>query len=223
MSRTSLTSVLAAAFAAILTAAPTGATTDRLTYLTFNRSVQVPGALLDAGTYRFHLADDTSSRKIVQVLSHDGSVVYSMFFTREDWRTKITDKPTVTFRETPAGVPPAVRSLFYGGERRGYEFVYDRSRMMTAEPALAQPPITYTPIPATAPPAAYAEPAPAAVPGAATPEPAAAEPVPLAAESTAAAPEEMPTTASPLPLVALGGLLTLLAGVGAGLVGRART
>jgi hypothetical protein len=67
----------------------------------------------------------------MQVLSNDGSIVYSMFYTREDRRNKATDKPTVTFRETPAGVPPAVRSLFHGGETRGYEFVYAKGELLT--------------------------------------------------------------------------------------------
>jgi hypothetical protein len=207
----------------MMTAAPVGAeTVDKLAYLTFNRSVQVPGALLDAGSYRFRLADATSGRQVVQVLSRDGSIVHSMFLTRNDWRNKATDDPTVTFRETPAGVPPEVRSLFYGGETRGYEFVYVKGTMMKPEPAPAQPPITYTPIPATAAPAARGtapeftvEPGPAF-----TPEPAAA--APISAEQVPAAPAELPRTASPLPLVALGGLLSLLAGLGTTWFGRAR-
>lgn len=227
MSRTTLSSALLAAFTAMMTAAPVGAdTVDKLAYLTFNRSVQVPGALLDAGTYRFHLADGASGRQVVQVLSRDGVIVYSMFLTRDDWRNKATDDPMVTFRETPAGVPPEVRSLFYGGETRGYEFVYAKAAMMKPEPTPAQPPVTYTPIPATAVTAARAaapEPAPefTVEPGPAfTPEPAVA--APISAEEVPAAPAEVPRTASPLPLVALGGLLSLLAGLGTTLFGRAR-
>jgi hypothetical protein len=50
-----------------------------------------------------------------------------MFNTIQDHRRLLTDDPTVTFRETPAGVPPAIKSLFYGFEHTGYEFVYPKS------------------------------------------------------------------------------------------------
>jgi hypothetical protein len=60
------------------------------------------------------------------VLSNDGSIVYAMFHTIADSRTALTDEAMVTFRETPEGVAPAVKSLFYGGEYRGYEFVYPK-------------------------------------------------------------------------------------------------
>ena len=224
MSRLPLSMLLAAAFAA--TTAPLGATPiDKLNFMTFSKSVQIPGAVLDPGTYRFRLADPTSGRQVMQVLSNDGAIVYSMFFTREDWRNKATDQPTVTFRETPAGLPPAVRSLFYGGETRGYEFVYAKGELVT-KPAVtpAQPQVTYTPMPVTAPPPIAAEPAPAfteAAP-AATPAAAALAPEEVAIEEAPAVPAELPKTASPLPLMAIGGLFTLLAGLGAGLL-RSRT
>ena len=41
-------------------------------------------------------------------------------------RTVVTDETTVTFREAPANVAPPIKSLFYGGESNGYEFLYGR-------------------------------------------------------------------------------------------------
>jgi len=229
MSRLSFSALLAAAFLAT-TIAPLGAApVDKLNYMTFSKSVQIPGAVLDPGTYRFRLADPTSSRQVMQVLSNDGSIVYSMFYTREDRRNKATDTPTVTFRETPAGVPTAVRSLFYGGETRGYEFVYAKGELQTIPKPVAQPPVTYTPKPrfvwpwhAPKPGEVSIESAPAAAP---EPAPAlSAEYAALPAEPVAVPAEtaELPKTASPLPLVAIGGLFTLLTGLGAGLL-RSRT
>ena len=223
MSRLALSTLLAAAILATTTA-PLGATpVDNLSYMTFSKSVQIPGAVLDPGTYRFRLADPTSSRQVMQVLSNDGAIVYSMFYTRLDWRNKVTDSTTVTFRETPAGMPPAVRSLFYGGESRGYEFVYATGELVTKPAVPAQPPVTYTPMPATAPPPIAAEPAPAfteAAP-AATPAAPALAPEEVAIEE-APAPAELPKTASSLPLIAIGGLFTLLTGLAAGWL-RSRT
>jgi hypothetical protein len=189
-----------------------GVTYDKLAYLTFNAPVQVPGATLSAGTYRFHLTNPGTSRNVLQVLSDNGAIVYAMFNTIPDSRTKLTPDADVTFLETPAGVPPAVRSLFYGHEYGGYQFVYPKGGPNMIPEVVPQPEITYTvePMPVIEPP--Y--------------EPLAPEPVlELAAEPVGEplsepAPQELPRTATPLPVVAVGGLASLLAGLGLGLLRR---
>ena len=73
--------------AVVALTAPTpasGVTFDKLAYLTFNTPVQVPGATLSAGTYRFHLTNADTSRNVLQVLSNDGSIVFAMFNTIPD-------------------------------------------------------------------------------------------------------------------------------------------
>ena len=112
---------------AVVTPAAPQYSFDKLAYLTFSAPVQIPGATLNAGRYRFRLTDPASSRKTVQVLSNDGSITYGMVNTIQDHRRVLTDDPIVTFRETTAGVPPSIKSLFYGGEYQGYEFVYPAS------------------------------------------------------------------------------------------------
>ena len=226
-----LSSLVVAGLMAATTAAPRAETIDKLTFLTFSGNVQVPGVKLDAGTYRFRLANDTTSRNVIQVLSYDGSSVYAMFHTIPDSRMNVTSEATVTFRETPAGVPPPVKSLFYGGERRGYEFVYPKGGPVLTAEISPQPEITYAPAAGfsvtesstTAAPATEAaaeresvrEPVPEPVPEPAE-SVAAATP---AAEPSAPAPE-LPRTASPVPLVALGGFASLFVGLGAGLIRR---
>jgi hypothetical protein len=210
-------SIVGVGLAATMTAAPLAAeTVDRLTYLTFSGSVQVPGTRLDAGTYRFRLANPETGRNVIQVLSYDGSIVYAMFHTTPDSRTTLTEESTVTFRETPAGVPPAVKSLFYGGEYRGYQFTYPTGGPVVTAESLPQPEITYAPItePAEAVTVARAEPPPAPIlePSASVSAESAAEPQPAVAE--------LPHTASPVPLVALGGLASLILGLGANLMRR---
>jgi hypothetical protein len=205
-------------------AAPVSAeTADKLTYLTFSGRVQVPGARLGAGTYRFRLANDTTSRNVIQVLSHDGSHVYAMFHTIPDSRTTLTNESTVTFMETPAGVPAAVRSLFYGGEHAGYEFVYPKGEPTLIAEILQQPAIAYTPITAVTETSSVVsktpepEPVPEASPAPAPAETAAPPPV---AESSPQ-PAELPHTASLFPLVALSGLTSVFIGLGVGLIRRA--
>ena len=206
--------VLIAAVVALTPAPASGLTFDKLAYLTFTAPVQVPGATLAAGTYRFHLTNPDTSRNVLQVLSNDGTIVYAMFHTIPDYRTTLTDEPTVTFRETPAGVPLAVRSLFYGGEYGGYEFVYGKGEPNMIPEVVPQPEITYTaePMPVTEPP--YEPPAiePA-------PEPV-AEPVGEPEQVPEPPPAELPRTATPLPAIAVGGLASLLAGLGLGALRR---
>jgi LPXTG-motif cell wall-anchored protein len=177
--------------------------------MAFSAPVQIPGVTLDPGVYRFHLTNPDTSRNVLQVLSNDGSIVYAMFHTIPDARTVVTEEPVVTFRETPAGVPPAVRTLFYGGEHRGYEFVYPKGGPNMIPEVVLQPEITYAPLPPVAEP--VIEP---------VFEPAVPEPVAEQAVEPAPEPVELPRTASPLPFVAAGGLGALLAGLGLGLIRR---
>ena len=217
MSRLFAAGIAAVALIATTTlATANGVTYDKLAYLTFSAPVQVPGATLGAGTYRFRLANPGDSRNVLQVLSRNGSIVYANFHTTPDSRTALTNEPIVTFRETPAGVPPAIRSLFYGGELSGYEFVYPKGGPNMIPEASPQPAVTYTPLPA-----AISEPViePAWVPTEARPI---TEPVEEFAEPVGGEPAEVPKTATPLPLVAIGGLASFVAGLGLGVIRRRR-
>jgi hypothetical protein len=121
------------------------------------------------------------------------------------------------------GVPKVIRSLFYGGEHSGYEFLYYGDKPVMTATIAPQPPITYTRIPAVSEPAV--EPAPAftpapapLVPGPATSTPFA--PPVLGEGEVASAATELPATAGPLPLVALGGFASLVLGLGGALMRR---
>jgi len=207
--------VIAAAFLAALTPASSGANTyDKLTYMTFSAPVQVPGAMLDAGTYRFWLANPGTSRNVLQVLSRDGSYVYAMFHTTPDSRMSVTEEAVVTFRETPAGVPPAVKSLFYGGERRGYEFVYPESGPLMTTMTASGPLVMHGPAP-------YRD-------EAIEPE-FESDTTPIESEIEEPAPstftpviepalDELPRTASAMPLLLFAAVASLVLGLGLGLL-----
>ena len=127
MSRYFTYGVVAALLLTFVTPAAPQESFDKVAYLTFSAPVQVPGATLSAGRYRFHLTNAAGSRNVMQVLSDNGSTVYGMFNTIEAHRRTITDDPAVTFRETLSGGAPAIKALFYGGLLTGYEFVYPTS------------------------------------------------------------------------------------------------
>jgi hypothetical protein len=193
---------VAALVAAASPASATVYTYDKLAYLTFSGPVQIPGATLAAGTYRFRLTNPSTSRNVLQVLSRDGDTVYAMFHTIPDSRPTVTSEPTVTFLETPVDVPPPVRTLFYGGEYHGYEFVYPKGGPDMTAPEWPQPEITYMPAPAApiVEEEEFVEPEEEFVQ-----EPPAPAPV--------QEPVELPRTASPLPLVTFGGGASVVAGL----------
>ena len=111
----------------ILATSATGAipNTRRTTYFTFSRSVQLPGVVLPAGTYIFEVANPDSQGDVVRVLSRDRSKVYAMKMTNFVYRPKASNlEAAITFGETPAGTPPAVKAWFPLNETLGREFLY---------------------------------------------------------------------------------------------------
>jgi hypothetical protein len=197
---------------------------NKKTIVTFSQAVEVPGKILPAGTYTFVLLDSPSDRHIVQIFNADGTQLVTTVLAINDYRLKPTGDTVMKFSERPGDAPDALRAWFYPGNSFGQEFVYPKVRAIqlaqTAQisvPAVAvetldETVIKTTPIVAVTPDQKEVEVAtviqtapPAAT--VATPEPVAA-PAPVAVKET----EELPQTASSMPLIALlGGLSISLA------------
>jgi hypothetical protein len=112
---------------ALLVLAPRTARADayaQLMIFTFSRPVAIPGVVLPAGTYQFKLADPSTSRNVVQILSNDGSQVYATLQTLPARRLTATNDPVVTFDERATGSPDAIRTIFYPGETIGMKLMY---------------------------------------------------------------------------------------------------
>jgi hypothetical protein len=101
---------------------------DKRTLFTFSGPVSMPGVTLPAGKYLFRLANPDSSARVVQVLSADGTKPYGMFFSMRAERFEPAATPEVRFMETAAGMPAAIKTWWYPGERSGYEFVYPKEQ-----------------------------------------------------------------------------------------------
>lgn len=99
---------------------------DKKTEVTFAEPTQVPGAILQPGTYVLILLDSSSDRHIVEIKSQDEKRLYSMSFAAAAHRTEPTSKVALTFYETPAGSPPALRQWFWPGDSDGQELVYPK-------------------------------------------------------------------------------------------------
>jgi LPXTG-motif cell wall-anchored protein len=188
-----------------------GAPEDKRVFFTFSGPVAVPGTTLPAGKYLFRLPTTIASgeRHVMQVLSADGRNSYAMFLGISANRTDYPTKPEVRFMETAAGMPPAVKTWWYPGDKAGYEFIYptEQARLLakgTGEPVLVAEAEVVTPSGAVVP-EAPAEPVGPAVVGELAPP---AMPV---VEPPYSPPAELPKTASDTFVIAMAGV-TLLAG-----------
>jgi len=100
-------------------------TPAKTTYLTFTRSVAIPGTQLAPGTYIFELANPETGTGMVRVSSRDRSRVYLTAFTRNiDRPENIAADLLVLLGEASRGEAPPVRAWFPEGGNQGYEFRY---------------------------------------------------------------------------------------------------
>jgi hypothetical protein len=195
---------------------------DQRTIFTFSGPVEIPGQVLPAGTYVFKLADSSSNRNIVQVYGKNEKHLYGTFLAIPDARLQPAGKPIITFDETPAGSPEAVRAWFYPGDTYGHQFVYPKPKAV----ALAK--ANNTPVPSMPAELAANTTQPAA--SVKAPQVVAMRQAPLKAQKpneeeveiaeVFAAPDQgqlpatLPTTGSAMPLIGLIGLLSLATAFG---------
>lgn len=204
-------------------------TLDKKTLLTFSEPVEVAGHVLPAGTYLFQLATPFGDRHIVEIRSADGATLIAFAAAVPNYRLKPTGKTVISFREVPAGSPEVIRAWFYPGDTFGQEFVQPKHRAVL----LAK--VTNQPVPALAADVATPEELKAVPIIAVTPDekeipvidviqttpPAATTPMHLETRPTELETrQELPKTASALPVILLVGLGSL--GVALGLMTAAR-
>ena len=214
---------------------------NQRTVLTFSQPIEVPSKVLPAGTYTFELHESQMNRHIVQVYDADGKKLITTFLAIPNRRLETTADTVVRFAEVAPGQPQAMRAWFYPGQTVGQEMVYSKKRaqelaasanvvvpavddsfyntatvdtMKTVEVVSVNPnatavvatePVRTEPVrtePVQAEPV-RTEPAPRPV----------VEPAPVTPAPATAPREELPRTASSLPLIALFGFVTLAIGL----------
>ena len=192
-------------------------TSSRLTKVTFSAPVELPCGTLAAGTYTFRLADPKGEggRHTVQILDEKDEKLVCTAMAMPARRLKTEEVNVITFRESGAAAPPALRFWYYPNDIMGQEFAYPKERALaiaaaTSEAVLAVEGEQITRVEATAQ-ADTPTPTPAVPPD--------TRPAPPATEAPATPPQEtaavgttgrtLPRTASDLPLVGLIGLIAL--------------
>ena len=111
-----------------LSAPATAYTLDRRTLFTFNQPIALPGVTLPAGTYTFRLADPMTGGKVVQVLNDNGTQSYAMLLSIPAYRQEAATESEISFMETASGMPAAVKIWWQEGSTRGYEFIYPKTQ-----------------------------------------------------------------------------------------------
>ena len=202
---------------------------NQKTVFTFSGPVEVPGQVLPAGTYVFKLADSTSNRHIVQVFNQQEDHVFGTFLAIPDYRLRPTEHTIITFHERPAGSPEAIKGWFYPGANYGHEFVYpkDKARILArwnhtpvpAMPAELTLDTTMPDIQLNSPPVMQLTIAHLFAERPSGQEVELADD--FATEEAGAVPDELPSTGSALPLIALAGALSV--GTGAALLFAVKT
>src|SRR5579862_8283 len=182
--------------------------------------VQLPTMILEPGQYVFRLMDNPD-RHIVLIYDAEGTHLVTKVLAVPNLRLRPTSKTVFQFWETPAGQPKALRAWFYPGDNFGQEFVYPKTKtieiaqivhapvlavVVEKEAEIEKAPIVRVDEKGTEMPVAVEK--EEVVVARNDPPPA---PVVTAAAEPQAAPAELPHTASPYPLMALFGLLSLAA------------
>jgi len=101
---------------------------DKATKVTFSEAVQVPGKVLDPGTYVFRLMDSQSNRHIVQIYNEDHTSLITTVLAIPNQRLEPSGKTVLLYDERPADQPMALAAWFYPGDNFGQEFVYPKSQ-----------------------------------------------------------------------------------------------
>ena len=201
---------------------------DKKTTVTFSGPVQVANTQLPAGTYVFKLAD-TSDHHVVEIFNADETQVIATVMATPGYSSLTpAGKTVVRFAETSGGSEASgtipgngipIKEWFYPGENSGQELpVVPQSQVAALQPEPVVEPATPPAPQAESPQAAAPAPAEPAAPEAqaepAAPEAQAETPQPPQTEPAAeqpAAPEQLPQTASQMPLVGLIGIVALAA------------
>ena len=141
--------LLAGCLAMPLTSSLRADPVKKATTVTFAGPVEIPGMVLQPGTYVMKVPDPVTHRDMVGFYNQNESHLYKLVRTVPAYRTRpqLTDKTVLTFTERASGAPPAVNTWFYPDDYWGRQFVYTSVPVNIAEATPPPPAITEAPAP----------------------------------------------------------------------------
>jgi hypothetical protein len=100
---------------------------NKQTYFTFHQPVEVPGHVLEPGTYDFSLVSSQDDRHVVEIRTdHDQRLVAIVLAIPVD-RLRSANHTKLTFQQLNPNSPKAIKDWFYPGSLTGQQFVYPSS------------------------------------------------------------------------------------------------
>jgi hypothetical protein len=100
---------------------------NKTMYLTFNRSVQLPGVTLSPGNYTFELPEPFDASDVVRVSNRTRDHVYFTGLTHRVARpADFRPGQIVSFGEAEAGAPLPIRIWYPVDDSEGRQFIYAR-------------------------------------------------------------------------------------------------
>jgi hypothetical protein len=101
---------------------------DKKTIVTISQPTEVPGIVLEPGTYVIKLLNSSSNRHIAEIMNERMDHLYALTFTVAAEKVTQSGKTVLTFYEGSNGRPPALRKWFWPGDLIGQEFVYPKNQ-----------------------------------------------------------------------------------------------
>ena len=90
---------------------------------------EVPGMVLEPGTYVLKAEESPGSEKfVIQLLNQDESQILTSFVAVPDHRQRPDYDTVITFFTGITDGPRPIQTWFYVGDMNGYEFVYPKPR-----------------------------------------------------------------------------------------------
>ena len=99
---------------------------DRMTKLVFDQPVEIPGAVLPAGTYWFILDPYIQNRDVVQIFNEDWSTLCATLITVPTDRGQPAAETEIELAVRPGQEPEVLMKWYYPGRATGQEFVYPK-------------------------------------------------------------------------------------------------
>jgi hypothetical protein len=101
---------------------------DKKTTITLDQPTEVPGIVLQPGTYVIKLLNSEANRHIVEVMNVKMDHLYALTFTAAATKTQRKGKTVLTFYEGTQDHPQALRRWFWPGDTDGQEFLYPKNQ-----------------------------------------------------------------------------------------------
>jgi hypothetical protein len=99
---------------------------DKRTNITIDKSIDVQGTLLPAGSYVIKLLSSPADRHTVQIFNANDNHIIATVLAIPAYRLAGTADSEFKFYEVAEGQPPALRTWFYPGDNFGFEFRFGR-------------------------------------------------------------------------------------------------